>query len=224
MILTQLRIAIAFTLVTALAGLSGEPDRPHFVEQGILPAAVEERLGTFRNSSVWLEEMSQPVRSRDLILEPSASCGATACHGGPRPGIAEDLAVRGAEYPLWLENDPHAQSWRTLCNEQSIAMLERLSIMRDGMIVNPKAFENCLACHNSTGGYAPASDSSKSVFHEEGVGCASCHGPSQNWRSDHYRLQRDNKLNASLGLVPNKDLFIRARVCASCHVGDSDRI
>jgi hypothetical protein len=95
--------------------------------------------------------------------------------------------------------------------------------MQSGKIVNSKAFNNCLACHNTTREYDAASDPSHSDFDAEGVGCASCHGPSQTWRSDHYRLPRDNASSAARGLVPNKDLFVRARVCASCHVGDSDR-
>jgi hypothetical protein len=225
MLITQLRLAIACSMVAAVAVtvLCGEPASHRIAEHRSQPVAAEQNRSAFRSSAIWLEEMSQPIRRRDLRLEPAASCAATACHGGPRPGIAEDLAVRGAEYPLWLENDPHAQSWRTLCSKKSIAILERLSIMRGGKIVDSTAFDNCLACHNSAQGYDVEGDLSDGGFIEEGVGCASCHGPPQNWRGDHYRMQRDDASNAALGLSPIKNLYLRARICAACHVGDSDR-
>ena len=232
MILTHFCLAIAFSLVSIVTVRSAEPDRQPIAKRASLQVTAAQD-SSLRSSSVWLEEMSQPVRRQDLSIEPSASCAATSCHGGPRPGIAESLAVRGAEYPLWLENDPHAKSWRTLCSPSSLAMLERLNIMQSGKMVNAVAFDNCLACHNSTRGYEAASKLNHSelnhskpnhrVFNAEGVGCANCHGRSQNWRSDHYRLQRDNASNATIGLAPNKDLFVRARVCAACHIGDSDR-
>ena len=232
MILTHFRLAIAISLVSIVTVRSAEPDRQPIVKPACLQVTSAQD-SSWRISRVWLEEMSQPVRRQDLSLEPSASCAATSCHGGPRPGIAEPLAVRGAEYPLWLENDPHAQSWRTLCSPTSLAMLERLNIMQSGKLVNAIAFDNCLACHNSARGYEAASNLNHSelnhselnhrVFNAEGVGCANCHGRSQNWRSDHYRLPRDNASNAAIGLAPNKDLFVRARVCAACHIGDSDR-
>ncbi len=185
----------------------------------------------------WLEHVSQPLRRLDLKVNSAASCASTACHGGPRAGIKEELAVRGSEYPLWLENDPHARSWRTMCGQASVDILERLSIMRGGKVLDQAAFDNCLKCHNTTRGYPinrateqsvsdvnrSGSLESKQEFHAEGVGCASCHGPSELWLSEHYRTSWNNLDSSTLGLVPNKNLVARARGCAACHIGDSDR-
>ena len=228
MYLSQLRHTIVFTIAFTLVSLAtvsgGEPKSHKLAEQSSPQHTAEEELANAsRYLTVWLEEMSEPVRRTDIKIETSASCAATACHGGPRPSIASHDAIRGAEYPLWLENDPHAQSWRSLCSEESLTMLERLNIIRDGSVVNLQAFNNCLACHTTARGSAAASELNHSGVNSEGVGCASCHGPSQNWRGDHYRLQRDDASSAAKGLAPTKDLFVRARVCASCHVGDSDR-
>ena len=220
----QLRFTIAFTLVSAATVLCDEPVSQKFSERTSFQHTAEVELPIASHIlRGWLEEMSQPVRRTDLRIETSASCAATACHGGPRPSIAIDSAVRGSEYPWWLENDPHAQSWRTLCSEASLTMLERLNIIRAGDIIDPQAFNNCLACHTTARGNPAISELSNSGINSDGVGCASCHGPSQCWRSDHYRLQRDNASSAAVGLTPTKDIFVRARVCASCHVGDSDR-
>lgn len=178
-------------------------------------------------SATLLDRLHSPI-IYPQATQGAASCAASACHGGPRPGIAEEFATRGAEYPLWLENDPHAQSWRTLCSDASVRMMEKLKIMRAGRVVDADGFNNCLACHSSQGQLV--STSSHASYgapqpdnYGEGIGCSSCHGPSEGWRDDHYRLQRDDESAASVGLVPNKNLLVRARTCAACHVGDRDR-
>lgn len=174
--------------------------------------AVQERQAM----SLWLEQLTLPTQLGNRRIDTSASCAATACHGGPRPGIANLDVVRGSEYPLWLEHDPHAQSWRTMCSVASVTILERLNVMRDGKVLNQVALENCLACHNTV-------QKLSSSFQAEGVGCASCHGPSELWRGDHYRIQRDDLTKSQYGMTPNKNLLARARTCAACHIGDSDR-
>jgi Cytochrome c554 and c-prime len=129
-------------------------------------------------------------------------------------------APRGSEYLLWLEKDPHARSWATLCSDASTQILERLSILRDGEIRDRAAFDNCLACHNSTRRY----DEPRSAeWQPEGIGCAACHGPDQQWGNRHYLVGWQPKHELQNGFVPLKNLVARARVCAACHVGDSDR-
>jgi hypothetical protein len=183
---------------------------------GTFAHSTEPAGQTTKVKSLWLEQLTQPIRSRQAKFESAASCASTACHGGSRAGIGNPLANRGSEYPLWLENDPHAQSWRTLCSDASVTMLERLRVMRDGIVVDQAAFDNCLACHNTT-------TNQNHEFQAEGVGCASCHGPSEQWRADHYRVAREDLASSQCGMVPNKNLLARARTCAACHVGDSDR-
>lgn len=60
-------------------------------------------------------------------------------------------------------------------------------------------------------------------LHTEGVACASCHGPAERWLASHYAADFDPRAATADGFVLTRDPVIRARVCASCHVGDHDR-
>ena len=136
------------------------------------------------------------------------------------------------EFQIWLEDDPHAQSWRTICGDESVAIMERLGIVENGKIVDRAGFDNCLACHNTARRFDEprraevthevASDD-VNTFLREGVGCAGCHGPSEQWISTHFQRDWSPSGATNQGFVEAGDLFVRARMCASCHVGDQDR-
>ena len=149
------------------------------------------------------------------------SCSASACHGGPAAGVSSVRASRGSEYPLWIESDPHARSWRTLNSDRSVEILERLRILIDGKIANPSAYQNCLACHNTSteltsDGISPAIP--------EGVGCEACHGPAEMWRDTHYQGPGSVQVAIDqLGMVNTASELVRAKACSLCHVGGPDR-
>lgn len=147
----------------------------------------------------------------------ATSCSASACHGGPSAGVSQVDALRGSEYPLWVESDPHARSWRTLNSERSIDILQRLNILVDGKIQNQNAYQNCLACHNTSTDLT--SDGILPVI-PEGVGCEACHGPAESWVGSHYQGAA-SALSAieNLGLVNTRSELVRAKVCTLCHVG-----
>lgn len=211
-----LRLVVLFCACGPLTAVSVEPtELQHIVARRVAPES--------HSGNLQLQQLSQPIRRHDLQLEPAASCAATACHGGPRGGVSVATAVRGSEYPLWLTKDPHAQSWRTLSSDASVQIMERLNIMRDGEVIDTAGFDNCLACHNTSRSASDGASSDLDHFIAEGVGCSSCHGPSQNWRKDHYRFSWDDASSAHIGLVPTENLLARARTCAACHVGDEDR-
>jgi hypothetical protein len=154
-------------------------------------------------------------------LRGAASCAASSCHGGPLAAVSSATVPRGSEYPLFVENDPHSRSWRTLNSPESIEILTKLGILRSGEIVQPKAWENCLACHNTDRTVINEGVSPQIV---EGVGCESCHGPSQNWYASHYQGPESVRIAKSeLGLIDTKPLLQRARTCTLCHVGAKDR-
>ena len=143
-----------------------------------------------------LDRLHAGILRHDLKINGAQSCAAASCHGGPRPGVSQPHVRRGSEYQLWFENDPHARSWQTLCSDESLRMLQRLKIIESGQIVDRSAYDNCLACHNSTSRFASPADIISSTreipshrhaqtlnsFIREGVGCASCHGPDERWR------------------------------------------
>ena len=176
-----------------------------------------------------LDRLHGQIFRDDLLLGGAASCAAASCHGGPRTGVAQPRARRGSEYQLWLERDPHARSWKTFCGPKSVRMMEQLGILRNGEVVDQSGYDNCLACHNTTLRFTERpsdqflDDSNHAGgFSREGVGCASCHGPSELWIGSHYTRDWHNQ-SAIDGFVPASNLYVRARMCASCHVGDKDR-
>lgn len=188
----------------------------------ILTAAVRAASPLVDNNT--LDRLYSPILRKDLKISGAASCSAASCHGGPQPGVAHLSARRGSEYQIWKENDPHARSWRTICSPQSVLMMQRLRIMDGQEIIDQVAFQNCLACHNSDRDYNGNANHFASVeFHREGVGCAACHGPSEHWIGTHYQDAWSAADATHDGFVAVGDLYVRARMCASCHVGDKDR-
>jgi hypothetical protein len=56
----------------------------------------------------------------------------------------------------------------------------------------------------------------------DGVGCESCHGPSEKWRTNHYQARwksLDPIAKLHEGFFPTKDLARRIGRCVECHVG-----
>ncbi len=167
-----------------------------------------------------LDRLHAPILRSDLKLLGAQSCAAASCHGGPHPGVAQPWISRGSEYPLWFENDPHSLSWKTISSAQSVAMMQKLKIMRGDKIVDQKGFDNCLACHNTTKRFH---EPRSAVERKEGIGCAGCHGPDELWNGTHFQFGFDPLNSTDIGFVANGDLLTRARTCAACHVGDQDR-
>ncbi len=186
----------------------------------VLWASLSPWLHANPPDDTWFARNIQPHQRQDIPITAAASCAATACHGGPRAGVSSEGAVRGSEYPLWRESDPHERSWRTLCGDKSVAMLKRLQVLKDGQIVDRVAFDNCLACHNSSRHFEEPRTFERLT---EGVGCSSCHGPDQLWRAAHVQPEWSAGKALADGFSQTKNLLARARVCAGCHVGDRDR-
>ncbi len=174
-----------------------------------------------RNESNSLSCGIESLYHMDRGVRGAASCATSSCHGGPKAGVSSSEAPRGSEYPLWLEKDPHAQSWKTISSEASAKILSKLGILKDGKIENVTGFQNCLACHNTD---RNITETQLSPQIAEGVGCESCHGPSQHWYGSHYQGMA-SKIQAiqNLGLTDSEPLLQRAKICVTCHVGAKDR-
>lgn len=200
----------------------------HFQSPSSLSATANEILPGIRDSTdrsknfeTAIGHLREPLLRDDLRRSAAPNCAAAACHGGSPPGVADPSSARGAEYPLWLEQDPHARSWRTLCGDQSLIILRNLKILQGETLVDRPGFENCLACHNTS---RHLSDTREPRNLTEGVGCASCHGPDELWINSHYSAWGANhRKHLASGFVPLKDPLTRARACAACHIGDVDR-
>lgn len=150
------------------------------------------------------------------------SCSAAACHGAVEPRARG--GVRHDEYHIWLEDDPHARAYSALRGPQGTAILERLHVVRDGQVIDPAGWRNCVACHDLD---PPPPQQGPNFTHHEGVSCEACHGPAEDWLAGHYtrdfqRLDGPTK-HARFGLQPLAAPLDRARACVGCHVGDAQR-
>jgi hypothetical protein len=152
------------------------------------------------------------------------SCSSTACHGNVRPDSTNENRMRGDEYLVWLEEDPHQRAHAVLYGERSLLMFLNLGLSsKDEQYW--QVMQKCVACHAM-----PIEQSAENpdcrVGAWEGVSCEICHGPAEKWLNDHYRtdfVMQTAAEKASRGLFNTNDTHQRARLCVACHVGDEDR-
>ncbi len=145
----------------------------------------------------------------------SASCAAAACHGGDGSGQSWQ-----SSYSTWAQKDAHAGAFTVLYNAESRLMAKNL-----GLKVPAHQAKVCLACH------ATVVDQSLLAEHHgfdplDGVSCESCHGPAEKWFGPHVQADWAGQTMAqkqALGYVNTENLFRRAEMCVSCHVGAPGR-
>lgn len=142
------------------------------------------------------------------------SCTASGCHGGGKPE-----QIVGSEYNIWITKDPHAQAHSLLYDHRSQRIMQLLDAGKPNAL---PAYEDprCLSCHSTT--FAPAHGPGGDVV-TDGVGCEACHGPAAGWLDVHDKHGFDAAAKQRLGFWDTKDLYTRAQVCASCHVGSPGR-
>ncbi|TAL02491.1 MAG: hypothetical protein EPO08_06920 [Rhodospirillaceae bacterium] len=141
-----------------------------------------------------------------------SSCAGSTCHGSitPWPGST----VRQDEFVVWLNKDPHAQAYKTLLSERSKRIAKNLGLD------NAYDAKICLDCHADN----VAPDRQADGFQmADGVGCESCHGGAENWLGTHTSNKSNHAANIKLGLYPTDDAMARAKLCLSCHFGDTNR-
>ncbi len=144
----------------------------------------------------------------------AGSCSATACHGGMQPS-PWGKALRN-EHTTWITRDRHGDAYQVLTGDRSKAIEARLP----GPKVLAENDTRCLACHATP--VASADPVALPALLSDGVGCESCHGPSDRWIARHTEqgwAAQTPRFKAGFGMVPTADLVSRARVCAGCHVG-----
>jgi hypothetical protein len=156
-----------------------------------------------------------PVVSTKLHWQGVGSCSAAACHGG-----SEANGIKGSEYTIWMNRDPHARAYSVLYDQRSERIVKNLH----GPKATPATKDQlCLKCHAMD---AEPSARGPRFTIQDGIGCESCHGPAEKWLTQHYqadwgRLSADAK--GRFGMRPTKDLLVRAKMCVECHVGAADR-
>jgi Zn finger protein HypA/HybF involved in hydrogenase expression len=126
--------------------------------------------------------------------------GATVC----KP--CHNLPKTGKQFDMWMSK-PHAQAYKTLANEQSIALAKKMKI------ADAQKSEKCLKCHITAFG-VPDSLLGEKYSVDEGVTCEACHGPGEKYKS--MKIMKDKELALKNGLIePTEEL------CVTCHNEES---
>jgi hypothetical protein len=157
----------------------------------------------------------QPAVVTGLRYQGVGSCAAAACHNANGPP-----GSRGSEYTTWATRDPHARAYAVLLEPRSQEMVRKY---RQSKAARAERDNLCLSCHAVPG--FPTVQVHPRFVVQDGVGCEVCHGPAQKWLSVHYLPGWRLKTNAEKrqeGMIPTRDLRVRAAVCVRCHVGTGE--
>ncbi len=170
-----------------------------------------------------------------------SGCTAAACHGGP---VSPDPRLQWqSSYTIWASPEPHAppsngkpensplsggqlvdkhnRAYATLFDERSKRIVQLLEHLQDIKSAAPQ--RDARSCHT-----VPVDPKTAPVsILADGVGCELCHGPAKNWLREHtqnawldgYHTGKPVPLS---DMKDTRDLLSRARLCASCHVGDAE--
>jgi len=173
------------------------------------------------------QEAVRPAASRTATafaatrFRGAGSCSATACHGGIKSAEGAIARVRRNEHTTWMSSDPHSRAFQVLFDDRS-ERIERGLEASDGEYTKASEDVRCLVCH--TAPRPPAELAATAWLNADGVGCESCHGPSERWFGAHTTLAWNAQSRAEKeeqwGLWNTKNLARRASICAGCHVGE----
>jgi hypothetical protein len=153
-----------------------------------------------------------PQNARDKSLG-VASCASSLCHGAVETWKASNVLQN--EYVTWSRRDKHARAYSVLLNERSQDIAKRL-----GMKEPAHESALCLDCHAHN--VPPAQRGERFVL-SDGITCEACHGPAGRYLTSHVQRGATRANNVSRGLYPTEDHVARAKLCLSCHFGNSQK-
>lgn len=160
--------------------------------------------------------MSSPRLDAALMYNGQASCTGSGCHSGEAK--KQSGRMIGDECGIWEEKDPHAKAFKTLTNDKSKGIAEKMKLG------DATKAAKCLDCHAMD---APKKGEKLKDLAKEGLSCESCHGASEKWKDPHQKAgwtdDQRKALGASglkdkFGLIDTNDLGVRANMCVSCHL------
>ncbi|NNF45071.1 MAG: hypothetical protein HKN62_18880 [Phycisphaerales bacterium] len=185
-------------------------------------------FGVVFSGTVMVEGVPRPVAApaADAVILPGVYTGTASCAECHRDE-PEDVRGQtiGDENRIWSQSDPHSHGYKTLENDASKAIAEKMQI------ATPTESDRCLSCHAPT---VPANmlhpehfETGKAWKTREGIGCEMCHGPAGDWLEPHADenwtpTERKNRGAAGLlseyKLIDTTHLPTRAEKCVSCHL------
>jgi len=196
-------------IVTAVLGAAGLSLARSRVENE--PAAPAPATASLPEDHGW-----SATDERNATWIGVAGCASSSCHhmNGPKGSLR-------SEYDTWAGYDKHARAFQVLYNERS----QRIARNLYGAGAQATEQALCLKCHASHDGVTDKGVSDRFQV-ADGVGCESCHGAAEKWLPLHYQAgfkEKSLEEKAALGLRPTKDIIHRAKLCTSCHVGNTDK-
>jgi hypothetical protein len=146
----------------------------------------------------------------------SADC--TRCHVSPGANDPTDLSLL-IEYPIWKIHDKHALAYAVIEGPRGQDIGKALHA--DLADPNWASKLGCMNCH-AMEHLAKQSDGTLDKY--DGVSCGGCHGPSSKWIGDHDKpawRTKTPEFKHEQGLRDLRHPEVRARLCASCHIGNA---
>lgn len=141
------------------------------------------------------------------------NCASSMCHGAVQPW--QQANILHNEYTTWLRLDKHATAYNVLLSAASQRMAQKLGLPR------PAAEEKlCLDCHAH---HPPPALRGARFTLADGVSCEGCHGPAGAWVKTHTAPDATHARNVAEGLYPTDQPQALARLCLSCHFGNTQK-
>lgn len=169
------------------------------------------RVGRLAAAIAFVAALPASHAQSNLTFEGVATCAGSTCHGRAEGNGA---IVRQDEIATWQEpsspSGAHSRAYASLASRRGQQIADSLDL---GAATAAPA---CLGCHST---FAPTSQRGDRFLLSDGVGCESCHGPSQEWLPLHYARPATHASNVASGLVPLESPQSRAMVCLDCHYG-----
>ena len=178
---------------------------------GLFPFFVRAQEG--RPDAARVHGSQLPYQSTDKTLG-VVTCASSLCHGSIVEWKGSNVLQN--EYVTWLRVDRHAGALKVLLNAQSKRIAANLRLPDP-----PERSKVCLDCHSHNPEPDRVGPRAKRV---DGVSCEACHGPSEKWIASHTTPGATHAQNVARGLYPTDRPIERARLCLSCHFGNTDRL
>jgi hypothetical protein len=147
------------------------------------------------------------------------------CHDRDKPYVDPDFPALCdlTEMKIWEKFDKHGIAHEVLKGDRAKRMAALLPGVKDVLTA-----KQCLSCHSVwLEGSAKADRTLKA---EQGVSCVACHGPDRGWvdmhgaaterRRKEWRDMPRRTKEQKYGMTDLWDPATRARLCASCHIGN----
>lgn len=144
-----------------------------------------------------------------------ATCAASSCHGSPAP--LENTGILQNEYDSWLHAPApsHVKAYEVLLNPTSRRIVRNMGIRTPA-----ERTKLCLDCHTTN---IPANLQSNAIELTDGVSCEACHGPASGWIAQHVQRDWTHAQSVEAGMTDVRNVPVRARLCMSCHLGNSTK-